>query len=83
MYQVLWVSTCTEKYCYNLNKTRVLSRRENWIMENRYKPISENPSKDGKYLVKFYNPYMHETDRTEIVWRDFYHKGFSICCLGR
>lgn len=42
-------------------------------MRDRYKSISENPSKDGRYLVNFYNPYMHETDRTELAWRGFYN----------
>ena len=33
--------------------------------------IKIKPKQEGHYLVKFYNPYMHETDRIEIVQREF------------
>ena len=33
--------------------------------------IKQNPTKDGHYLVKFYNKNMPEHDCTEIVYRNF------------
>lgn len=40
-------------------------------MKDRYKPININPSKEGEYLVKFYNRNMPEYDCTELVFRSF------------
>lgn len=37
---------------------------------NKYNGTNK-PSKDGNYLVKFYNPNMPEYDCTELVWRTF------------
>lgn len=36
-----------------------------------YVGINKNPSKDGTYLVKFYNKTMPEYDCTETAWREF------------
>ena len=36
-----------------------------------WKSIKEPPVKNGHYMVKFYFKDRHETDRTEIVFRDF------------
>ncbi len=45
-------------------------------MQNKYRPISENPIKSTHYLVKFFNPNKHPTDRVETAWR--YYKGNGI-----
>lgn len=40
-------------------------------MKNNYNPINIKPSKDGNYLVKFYNKNMPEYDCIELVFRHF------------
>lgn len=37
----------------------------------KYNITEKQPSKDGRYLVKFYNPDMPEYDCVETAWRDF------------
>lgn len=41
------------------------------MMQNNYYEVSENPTIDGRYLVKFYNKNMPCYDNVEIVWREF------------
>ncbi len=36
-----------------------------------WKPITEPPKKDGRYMVKFYCKDRHATDRIDIVFRKF------------
>lgn len=36
-----------------------------------WKSIDTPPKKDGRYLVKFKFYHRHETDQTEIVFREF------------
>lgn len=36
-----------------------------------WKPVSDPPKKDGKYLVHFHFKYRHPTDCTEFVHRKF------------
>ena len=41
------------------------------MAKGTWKPITEPPKKDGKYLVHFYFKHRHPTDRMEVVYRNF------------